>query len=166
MAEVRLDEGLAQGRPGPAVATSLEPTHITNNPLLVALPSSLRPLLANRATVLTALLYPGLFFGTFFVLNIINWANQSTDAVPFTSMCVVIILWFGVSVPLVFLGSYFGYKKDAIEFPTATSNIPRQIPEQSWFMNAGMVMIIGGEGGGEERSDGPTNEISSISTQF
>jgi transmembrane 9 superfamily protein 2/4 len=97
-----------------------------------------------RATVLTALLYPGLFFGTFFVLNLINWANQSTDAVPFTSMCVVILLWFGVSVPLVFMGSYFGYKKDPIEFPTATSNIPRQIPEQSWFMNTGVLMVIGG----------------------
>ena len=98
----------------------------------------------QRATVLTALLYPGLFFGTFFLLNLINWANQSTDAVPFTSMLVVIFLWFGISVPLVFLGSYFGYKKDTFTYPTATSNIPRQIPEQSWFMNTQFVMVIGG----------------------
>jgi transmembrane 9 superfamily protein 2/4 len=98
----------------------------------------------QRATVATALLYPGMFFGLFFLLNLVNWANASTDAVPFTSMVVVVILWFGISVPLVFLGSYFGYKKDAIEYPTATANIPRQIPEQSWFMNAGFVMIIGG----------------------
>lgn len=84
----------------------------------------------QRATVATALLYPGMFFGLFFLLNLVNWANASTDAVPFTSMLVVVILWFGISVPLVFLGSYFGYKKDAIEYPTATANIPRQIPEQ------------------------------------
>ena len=98
----------------------------------------------QRATVATALLYPGMFFGMFFILDIINWANDSTDAVPFTSMLVVIVLWFGISVPLVFLGSYFGYKGDSIEFPTAVSSIPRQIPEQSWFMNSGFVMIIGG----------------------
>merc|ERR1719271_1057139 len=82
----------------------------------------------QRATVATALLYPGMFFGMFFILDIINWANDSTDAVPFTSMLVVIVLWFGISVPLVFLGSYFGYKGDSIEFPTAVSSIPRQIP--------------------------------------
>ena len=85
-----------------------------------------------------------MFFGMFFILDIINWANDSTDAVPFSSMLVVIILWFGISVPLVFLGSYFGYKRDAVEFPTAVSSIPRQVPEQSWFMNAGFVMIVGG----------------------
>lgn len=29
-------------------------------------------------------------------------------------------------------GAYFGYKKDPLEFPVVTSNIPRQIPEQPW----------------------------------
>lgn len=32
----------------------------------------------------------------------------------------------------VYLGAYFGYKKDPLEFPVVTSNIPRQIPEQPW----------------------------------
>jgi len=38
----------------------------------------------------------------------------------------------------VFLGAYFGYKKDPVEFPVITSNIPRQIPTQPWYLNPSM----------------------------
>lgn len=47
-------------------------------------------------------------------------------------------------MPLVFLGAYFGYKKDVIEFPVITSNIPRQIPEQPWYLNPAMTIPLGG----------------------
>merc|ERR1711865_1054612 len=57
---------------------------------------------------------------------------------------VLLVLWFGISTPLVFVGAYFGYKQDAIEFPVKTSNIPRQIPDQPWFMSVPFTVIIGG----------------------
>ena len=98
----------------------------------------------QRCTVLTATLYPGLFFGTFFILDIVNWANQSTDAVPFTSMLVVMCLWFFVSTPLVFGGAYFGFKREAVEFPTAVSAIPRGIPPQPWYMSQVISIAVGG----------------------
>eukprot|EP00966_Prymnesium_polylepis_P273777 6324408-Prymnesium_polylepis.1 len=41
-------------------------------------------------------------------------------------------MWFCVSVPLVFLGSYLGYKRPPIDFPTKTNLIPRAIPPQPW----------------------------------
>lgn len=87
------------------------------------------------ATTLAATAYPGLFFAVFFLLNLVAVYHNSTDAVPFTTMLVLLILWFGMSSPLVFLGAYFGYKKDGIEFPTRASNIPRKIPEQVWWMH-------------------------------
>lgn len=98
----------------------------------------------QRATLLTAFLYPGMFFAMFFLLDLVSWIYGSSDAVPFWIMLVIMVLWFCVSVPLVFLGSYFGYKKDAIEFPVNTSNIPRQIPDQPWFMNIWFTIFIGG----------------------
>lgn len=42
-------------------------------------------------------------------------------------------LWFGVSVPLVFFGAYWGFRKPAAEFPVRTNLIPRLIPEQVYF---------------------------------
>lgn len=96
------------------------------------------------ATVCTALGFPGLCFTLFFVLDIMAWAYGSSDAVPFTTILVLLVLWFGISTPLVFVGAYFGYKQDAIEYPVKTSNIPRQIPDQPWFMNAPLTIFVGG----------------------
>ena len=96
------------------------------------------------ATLCTALGFPGLCFGLFFLLDIIAWIYGSSDAVPFTSMLVLVVLWIGISAPLVFVGAYFGFKSDAFEYPVKTSNIPRQIPDQPWFMSYPFTIFIGG----------------------
>jgi len=96
------------------------------------------------ATLCTSLGFPGLCFSLFFVLDLIAWGYGSSDAVPFTTMLVLLVLWFGISTPLVFVGAYYGYKQDAIEYPVKTSNIPRQIPDQPWFMSVPFTIFIGG----------------------
>jgi len=98
----------------------------------------------QKCTLLTAFLYPGILFGVFFILDILVWAYGSTGAVPILSMLAVLCLWFGISVPLVFLGAYFGYKKDPLEYPVVTSNIPRPIPDQPWYLNAVLCCLLGG----------------------
>ncbi|KAJ1413105.1 Nonaspanin [Sesbania bispinosa] len=67
----------------------------------------------------------------FLYLNGLIWGQKSSGAVPFGTMFALIFLWFGISVPLVFVGSYVGFKKPAIETPVKTNKIPRQIPEQA-----------------------------------
>lgn len=98
----------------------------------------------QQATTFTALGFPGLAFGIFFTLNVMAWIKQSTDAVPFVTMLILVVLWFGISTPLVFFGAYFGYKQEAIELPVGTSSIPRQIPDQPWFIGIPFTLAIGG----------------------
>ncbi|GAX21858.1 hypothetical protein FisN_30Hh059 [Fistulifera solaris] len=98
----------------------------------------------QRATTATALGFPGLAFSLFLIMNALALHEKSTDAVPFTTMLILIVLWFGISTPLVFLGAYFGYKQDPIAFPVNTSSIPRQIPDQPWFMGLPFTLGIGG----------------------
>lgn len=98
----------------------------------------------QRCTVLTATLFPGLTFLAFFVMDIMVWSYGSTGAVPFLTMLAVLTLWFGISVPLVFLGAYFGYRTEPLEFPVVTSNIPRQIPDQPWYLNPLLTSLLGG----------------------
>lgn len=98
----------------------------------------------QKCTLLTATLFPGIAFAVFFILDIIVWSYGSTGAVPFLTMIAILTLWFGISVPLVFLGAYFGYKKDPLEFPVVTSNIPRQIPDQPWYLNPSLTILLGG----------------------
>merc|ERR1712113_1076516 len=96
------------------------------------------------ATLLLAFFYPGIMFTVFFVLNLFIWGQKSSGAVPFTTMFALLVLWFGISVPLVFLGSYFGFRKDPIQVPTRTNQIPRQIPVQPWFIKPAFTCLVGG----------------------
>lgn len=98
----------------------------------------------QRATFITAFGFPTICFAVFFLMNMLALAKESSDAVPFDKMVLLVLLWFGVTVPLVFFGAYFGFKVDAIEFPVNTSNIPRQIPDQPWFMGSIFTGIVGG----------------------
>lgn len=98
----------------------------------------------KKNTVGTALLFPGTIFGIFLFLNFFIWGAKSSGAVPFTTFLSLIALWFGVSVPLVFFGSYFAWKKPAIDQPVRTNQIPRQIPEQVWYMKPIFSILMGG----------------------
>lgn len=98
----------------------------------------------KKITLKTALMFPGIVFVLFFVLNALIWGEKSSGAVPFGTMFALVFLWFGIAVPLVFVGSYVGFKKPAIEDPVKTNKIPRQIPEQAWYMNPVFSILIGG----------------------
>jgi len=98
----------------------------------------------KKNTLLTSFMVPGVVFSVFLVLDIFIWAEKSTGAVPFGTIFALIVLWFGISVPLVFLGSYLGFRKDAIENPVRTNSIPRQIPDQVWYMKPLPSILMGG----------------------
>ena len=98
----------------------------------------------QRATIMTALGFPGLSFLLFFLLDLLAWCYGSSYAVPFTTMLVLLICWLAIASPLVFLGAHIGYQQDAIAFPVKTSNIPRPVPDQRWFMSAPFTLTIGG----------------------
>lgn len=94
--------------------------------------------------LLTSCLFPGVVFLIFFILNFFVWGEKSSGAVPFGTMFALLVLWFGISVPLVFLGSYFGYRRKALDLPVRINQIPRQIPEQVWYMQPLFSIVVGG----------------------
>merc|ERR1712139_137283 len=89
-------------------------------------------------------LYPGIFFTIFFILDLFIWGQKSSGAVPFATMFALLVLWFGISVPLVFLGAFLGYKKAPISLPVRTNQIPRQILVQPWFIQPLFTCMVGG----------------------
>lgn len=87
----------------------------------------------KRTTVLTAVGFPGLIFTMFLCLNIgLAFAGAAT-AVSIWTIISIFLLWICVSTPLVFVGSYFGYRADKIEAPSKTNQIARFIPEGPWY---------------------------------
>ncbi|XP_063288071.1 transmembrane 9 superfamily member 2-like [Pelobates fuscus] len=94
--------------------------------------------------LLTSFLCPGIIFADLFIMNIILWQKGSSAAIPFGTLVAILAMWFGISVPLTFLGAYFGFKQRAIEHPVRTNQIPRQIPQQSFFTKSFPGIIMGG----------------------
>jgi len=95
-------------------------------------------------TLRTAMLFPGVAFLGFFLLNLLAWHQGSSIAVPFGTLFALCVLWFGISVPLVFVGSHFGYRQPPRDNPVRTNKIPRQVPEQPWYLHPAVVCAIGG----------------------
>ena len=66
-------------------------------------------------------------------MNLVLWYEDSSAAIPFLTLVALLALWFGVSVPLTFVGAFFGFRKRPIEHPVRTNQIPRQVPDQSCY---------------------------------
>jgi len=94
--------------------------------------------------VLTPVLVPGIVFATFFFLNLFLWAKSSSGAVPFTTMLFLVIIWFLISLPLSFLGSWLAFRQAPIVAPVRTNQIPRQIPSAPGYMRPIPSMLIVG----------------------
>ncbi|RMC06796.1 hypothetical protein DUI87_16242 [Hirundo rustica rustica] len=62
--------------------------------------------------LLTSFLCPGIVFADFFIMNLILWGEGSSAAIPFGTLVAILALWFCISVPLTFIGAYFGFKKN------------------------------------------------------
>ena len=76
-------------------------------------------------------MFPGAIFAIFFVLNLIIWGEKSSGAVPFGTLFALLCMWFGISVPLTFVGSYFGqsdpnYKERSPNSRSASRNAKAQ----------------------------------------
>jgi transmembrane 9 superfamily member 2/4 len=82
----------------------------------------------RSSTTWAAFLVPGLSFAVFLFFNIILGFLGSSGSAPFTSVLLLLALWCGVSVPLVFQGAHLGYAATAILFSTETSEVAREVP--------------------------------------
>jgi len=101
----------------------------------------------KKNTLATALLFPGLVFGVFFILNFFVWGEHSSGAVPFSTLVALLVLWLGISVPLVYLGSYIAFRKPNIEHPVKINNLCRLLPpdsQQSWYTSPHLSILLGG----------------------
>lgn len=64
----------------------------------------------KRNIILTPVFIPGIVFGSFFLLNFFLIFENSSGAVPLTTMLALVGIWFVISVPLSFGGSWVGFR--------------------------------------------------------
>ncbi|XP_007065454.3 transmembrane 9 superfamily member 1 [Chelonia mydas] len=95
--------------------------------------------------VLTTSLFSAPFFVTWSVVNSVHWANGSTQALPATTILLLLTVWLLVGFPLTVIGGIFGKNRAGpFDAPCRTKNIAREIPPQPWYKATLVHMTIGG----------------------
>ncbi|CAF1580741.1 unnamed protein product [Adineta ricciae] len=96
--------------------------------------------------IMTTLVCPGFIFIILFILNFVLSINNTSIVIPFITFLELFALWFFISIPLVFIGAYFGYKYPIrmLENPTQTNQIQRQVPKKTLFTKPLIGIPIGG----------------------
>lgn len=102
-------------------------------------------ILQIRNLLLTGCLFCGPLFATFCFLNTVAILYNSTAALPFGTITVILLVWVLVTLPLLILGGIAG-KNSRVEFqvPCRTTKYPREIPQLPWCRGTVPQMAIAG----------------------
>lgn len=73
----------------------------------------------------TCIMYPGVVFLIWSVINTIAWHNNSTAAIPFGSVFFIVCMWLLINVPLTTLGGITGRMKSLNDVPNPDTSLPR-----------------------------------------
>lgn len=95
--------------------------------------------------ILTSSLFSAPLFLTWSVVNSIHWWSGSTQALPATTVLLLLGAWVLVGFPLTVIGGIVGKNRaGSFQAPCRTRNIARQIPPQPWYKHTVVHMAIGG----------------------
>ncbi|WIA33519.1 hypothetical protein OEZ86_006644 [Tetradesmus obliquus] len=95
--------------------------------------------------LLVSVLFCGPLLCVFSVLNTIAWVQGSTQALPFGTICIIIVIWALVTFPLTVLGGIAGKNsKDEFSAPCRTTKFPREVPPLPWYRAAPAQMAMAG----------------------
>ncbi|VDK30302.1 unnamed protein product [Gongylonema pulchrum] len=77
--------------------------------------------------------------------NSISWAYGSTQALPYTTVVVIALLWLCIGYPLTVVGASIGRNfATSYSAPCRTRNIPRQLPQLPFHKSDFAIMFAGG----------------------
>eukprot|EP00775_Hariotina_reticulata_P013476 gene13476-13602_t len=95
--------------------------------------------------LLVSVLFCGPLLAVFSFLNTIAWVQGSTQALPFGTICIIIIIWALVTFPLTVLGGIAGKNsKEEFNAPCRTTKFPREVPPLPWYREAPAQMVMAG----------------------
>ncbi|KAI0045275.1 Nonaspanin TM9SF [Auriscalpium vulgare] len=98
----------------------------------------------RKNAFLTATVLPTFIFAIVFLLNLFLITAHSSGAVPFGTMLLIVLLWFGISAPLSAVGAYFGSKHGGVSHPVRVNPIPRQIPPPPKYLRPWAATLLAG----------------------
>eukprot|EP00298_Acanthocystis_sp_HF-20_P011263 c19304_g1_i1.p1 GENE.c19304_g1_i1~~c19304_g1_i1.p1 ORF type:complete len:656 (-),score=188.42 c19304_g1_i1:25-1992(-) len=98
----------------------------------------------KRCTYQTVFFLPVVVFIPTIILTVIASQEGSSMAIPFSTLCLIFLLWIGIATPLAFIGSYFGNKKQIFYVPCPPNEIARDVFFRVWYLHPIFCIAIGG----------------------
>jgi transmembrane 9 superfamily member 2/4 len=86
----------------------------------------------------------GVIFVVFVLVNLFIRGTGTSLAVPLKMVFSYGALWFGVSIPMTFIGGFFASRAPLLNWPTCTNQIPRPIPRPRAFANPVLLFVAAG----------------------
>ena len=97
-----------------------------------------------KVSLLTSLLFPGILFFGYIIINIVLTIEKSNAAVQFNDIISLFVLWIFCTLPLILIGSFFGAKSNKIYIPCEINRIPNVIPNKPWYLHYKYIIFIAG----------------------
>ncbi|KAF0685814.1 Aste57867_22336 [Aphanomyces stellatus] len=95
--------------------------------------------------VVCGLVIPGPLLGVFAFLNTVAIWNESSAALPFGTIMILICLFLLVNVPLTIIGGIAGRNTTNVyQAPCRTNKIPREIPQPPWYKAPWVHVVVSG----------------------
>ncbi|MFH4979166.1 hypothetical protein AB6A40_005875 [Gnathostoma spinigerum] len=98
-----------------------------------------------RNVILTSCLFNVPMFVVWSINNTVSWAYYSTQALPYTTVIVLLLLWLFVGLPITVIGASLGRSLSSkYSSPCRIRNIPRQLPSFGYSHNLFCCALLGG----------------------
>lgn len=95
-------------------------------------------------TIYTAAVFPGVLMALFLCLNIFLTIYGSAKSVRIFTIIAAFFIWLCVATPMVCVGSFLGFKQDALSVPTRTNQIARVVPPINSFLSSPLCSFLVG----------------------
>lgn len=97
------------------------------------------------SAISSAFCLPAYMFAIFTSVEIIEWMEHSSSAIPFTKGTLLMGVWVLVTIPAALFGSYAGFvMTDTIQAPCKVSPVRRRIPPQKWYQEMFLTTAVSG----------------------
>ncbi|RNF26181.1 putative endosomal integral membrane protein [Trypanosoma conorhini] len=87
--------------------------------------------------------YPAQMFFGYFVLNFIHIGSHAASSASLSSLVILLLLWQGVSTPLLLVGAVLGFSLN-LTTPVKVNSIPRTIPPAPWYYDSALTILLPG----------------------
>ena len=97
-----------------------------------------------KPAIHTSVLFPGTLLFGYIIVNIVLTMEKSNAAVNFSDIISLFCLWIFCTLPLILIGSFFGYKSNRINIPFNINKIPSVIPNKPWYLRYRYISFLTG----------------------